>query len=554
MTSLWYLASPNAHNVAATAFEEGLRVFKTKLTADPKKREYLDDLKAATLHEVLVEVSKAQAVYDAKRGSSQVRECILAFSKRVHHYGTVMDVMVQHHPEYASLAWGAMKIVFGSIVEHERLGSTIVTAMCDIADALPRIELAEVLYPTTMMKQTIALLYSYIIKFLLRALAWYETSTASRAIQSFTRPSALRYTDLIQDIYKATGKVNELSVAGSQAEQRDMHNKLRDIHAEQKELRDQLQEHLEEVQRQLQSLTTLVQQTNQGQQWTESTLSLHIQDTVVMNQNIMASQVDIRHQLSDVQLTQALTFISSSCSIDHKTTYQQALLFRQARKLSMTSKCTPFWDSNLLRTWNTSSSSSRITLKATFRDRLNVRDFSTNVIEQLMKSSVAIFWVLKTQDASYSTFDVLKSLIYQALTRDYVSHTDTVFSFNLRKFQAAHSLDDYLNLLGDLLEHLKLVYIIIDLDAVSAEGVDDCRKAFNAFSRNLALRDAKTVLKAMYLEYRPGVGQEKADDELLLRIARAPQRQSKRIPNVPLRGRLKLAMRKLPDRAGAIAM
>ena len=24
-----------------------------------------------------------------------------------------MDVMVQHHPEYVSLAWGAMKIVFG---------------------------------------------------------------------------------------------------------------------------------------------------------------------------------------------------------------------------------------------------------------------------------------------------------------------------------------------------------------------------------------------------------------------------------------------------------
>lgn len=37
----------------------------------------------------------------------------MAFSKRVHYYGKVMDVMVQQHPEYASLAWGAMKIVFG---------------------------------------------------------------------------------------------------------------------------------------------------------------------------------------------------------------------------------------------------------------------------------------------------------------------------------------------------------------------------------------------------------------------------------------------------------
>ena len=24
-----------------------------------------------------------------------------------------MDVLVQHHPEYVALAWGAMKLVFG---------------------------------------------------------------------------------------------------------------------------------------------------------------------------------------------------------------------------------------------------------------------------------------------------------------------------------------------------------------------------------------------------------------------------------------------------------
>ena len=32
---------------------------------------------------------------------------------RIHHYGKVMDVLVQQHPEYVALAWGAMKLVFG---------------------------------------------------------------------------------------------------------------------------------------------------------------------------------------------------------------------------------------------------------------------------------------------------------------------------------------------------------------------------------------------------------------------------------------------------------
>ena len=27
--------------------------------------------------------------------------------------GKVMDVLVQHHPEYVALAWGAMKLIFG---------------------------------------------------------------------------------------------------------------------------------------------------------------------------------------------------------------------------------------------------------------------------------------------------------------------------------------------------------------------------------------------------------------------------------------------------------
>ena len=38
---------------------------------------------------------------------------IAAFSKRICYYDNVMDVLVQHHPEYISLAWGAMKLVFG---------------------------------------------------------------------------------------------------------------------------------------------------------------------------------------------------------------------------------------------------------------------------------------------------------------------------------------------------------------------------------------------------------------------------------------------------------
>jgi hypothetical protein len=34
------------------------------------------------------------------------------FSSRICYYGQIFDVLVQHHPEYVSLAWGAMKFLF----------------------------------------------------------------------------------------------------------------------------------------------------------------------------------------------------------------------------------------------------------------------------------------------------------------------------------------------------------------------------------------------------------------------------------------------------------
>ncbi|KAF1998907.1 hypothetical protein P154DRAFT_621387 [Amniculicola lignicola CBS 123094] len=564
----WYKAaipttSQNVKDPATTAFEECLEIFKQKLTADPKKRLRIDSLKAAKLQDVIDEVVKAQDQYEAKHQDSKTKKCIIAFSKRVHYYGKIMDVMVQHHPEYVSLAWGAMKIVFGSIVEHEKLGVTIVMALCEIGDALSRIELAEALYPTPMMKHTIAILYSYIVKFLLRALEWYELSTVSRALQTFTRPAALRYDDLIADIHKATLQVKELSLAGSQAEQRDMHTELRQVHVQQSSLIDRI----ESMQTELQKLMALVQQTHQAQVSTEKSISTHIQETIVTNQNVKEAYVDIRHKLSDIQLTNALTFISSMCSIDHKSSYESALIIRQNRRFSSRTKCSPFWKSPRLQTWDTAPTSTLMTLKATFHDRMHIRDFCTNVIEQLLTANTVILWVLKPpqpppsadsgsirqEEPLYTVFDVLKSLIYQALSLDYTSHTDTVFAFELRKFQAAHSTADYANLLGEILEHFKTVYIIIDVDAVEPESLAECRRLLTYIPQHMGNKIVKVVLKVMFVEYRPGGGYERGGEELFLRVPRTSQKKGKKMPVDPLRGkgRLGQGQRRLPLRIAA---
>lgn len=97
---------------AQMAFEEGVKVFQG-MTNDPSKKMLAGDILVShTMHDVLDVVQKA-ARHHRDHGQSRVREYLSAFSHCVMHYGSVLDVLVQHHPEYTSLAWGAMKIVFG---------------------------------------------------------------------------------------------------------------------------------------------------------------------------------------------------------------------------------------------------------------------------------------------------------------------------------------------------------------------------------------------------------------------------------------------------------
>ena len=47
---------------------------------------------------------------------SKARKWLVALSERITFYGQMFDVLVQHHPEYVSLAWGTFKFIFQVIL------------------------------------------------------------------------------------------------------------------------------------------------------------------------------------------------------------------------------------------------------------------------------------------------------------------------------------------------------------------------------------------------------------------------------------------------------
>jgi hypothetical protein len=91
---------------------------------------------------------------------------------------------------------------------------------------LPRVNLSSDLYPTDHMKEAVTEIFKAILDFLVRSLDWYEKRPLSIAINSVFHPVALQYSDLLQKIAELSRRIDDLAVAGRQAETRDIHRTL----------------------------------------------------------------------------------------------------------------------------------------------------------------------------------------------------------------------------------------------------------------------------------------------------------------------------------------
>ena len=114
-------------------------------------------------------------------------------------------------------------------MNHDKTLTFLAKALARIADVLPRTDLVAILYPTDRMKRAVAELYAYIIRLLLRVKSWYEEGKLQHAWHSFSQPVELRFADLFEAIESCSRNVDDLALAASRAEQRDMHLQIQDM-------------------------------------------------------------------------------------------------------------------------------------------------------------------------------------------------------------------------------------------------------------------------------------------------------------------------------------
>ncbi|KAH8588667.1 hypothetical protein B0O99DRAFT_600563 [Bisporella sp. PMI_857] len=166
--------------VLADAFTESKQIFEDALCQNEDDKAWIAS--QASIKDVVQAVGDARDAYHAHR-SSKAWKWLTQFSSRNTYYSSVLDVMVQHHPEYASLAWGAMKMLFVAVTK----------------------------------------LYAHIIHFMVRTLRWYQKSKAKRAIGALFKPSALNFQDNLTEVNELSRDVDEIATTAAQAELRAVH-------------------------------------------------------------------------------------------------------------------------------------------------------------------------------------------------------------------------------------------------------------------------------------------------------------------------------------------
>lgn len=283
------------------------------------------------------------------------------------------------------------------------------------------------------------------------------------AIHSVTRPTALRYDDLLKSIQRDAESIRRLAMTNSQEEVRSVHNEVRD-------LRERLETVLAD--RQIDSdawgslhgkmdvLTEMLTEFRQSQAWANAAQT--------------KSQLEMHASMSEFHSSQALLMLHSQCTVDHKLVLQTAAAEQSYYRNRPGTRGVLFWNSPKLRAWDRSNSSCTILIKSTHRERIQTRGFCVEVVEQILKAPITlglsaprrfkpasriVLWVLCDRGRTYTLTETLKSLVYQALCFKFRAEniSPSEISFHATNFRNACFEEDYLKMLGTLLQDFKLV-------------------------------------------------------------------------------------------------
>ncbi|KAH8590413.1 hypothetical protein B0O99DRAFT_691622 [Bisporella sp. PMI_857] len=428
-----------------------------------KELRYKDTIKQlvegkTTIQDIQSIVEKAKHKYESSE-ETNARRWLRTFSTRVMYYGPVFDMLSQHHPEYVALAWGSVKFVLMGIINHANLVSQFSQALAEIGEALWQTKLSAELYGMEQMKEAISRLYAHIILFFQQAVKWYSMSSAGRAISSIFKPFELDYKDTVEEIKLCSQTVNNIASAASRAELRDLHDIIKEQYTQDKERDKKLQQ----MQTELKSL----------------------QEKMFWN-------------------------IVQTLRPEHtpEETFTKAQLI--TKRTNATTRPSKDWKVLLdcLGRWVSADGSALFIVKVALCAEAKAKEFAVDVIQILRPLPYGVIWnlsICRTRSKPASLVDMIKSLIFQALTNDPNILKKYPAELDATAFLSTHTEDEWISLLSKLLSRLSKHFIVVeaqDIFQINRETPEWPARFFHLFQNLIdQAKSSGNILKILILGY-----------------------------------------------------
>ncbi|KAK8075800.1 hypothetical protein PG997_010463 [Apiospora hydei] len=398
--------------------------------------------------------------YTGKRASSKARVWLSQLSSKINYYGNILDVLVQHHPEYVSLAWGAFKFLFILVQNHESVMALLAKALSRIADILPRVEFYTVLYPTERIKLAVEELYAQLLEFFDRAMEWCQEGMLLHFWHSFTRPPALHYADILERMDEISRRIDQLAVSGSQAEIRAIHKKMDVVLLKLDSSSDGgISDVVGKVQAQEKALY-------EWHQLAFQTLN-------------SSSAINTDHVLNDIQFSNIIASISASALGDALESFRHHRTILRFQRRSEMEVVQRLGASPQLNKWASSSDSGLILVRGSFGTRHAMYKLFVGISDQLNEAGIPCIMALKPppsragprSSAQVSVVGMLKHLTLQVLRTSTTGQTEKSVSLTCTQFQTETTAQGWLGLLEMSISRAsRPMYVVIDLDVLDASA------------------------------------------------------------------------------------
>ncbi|KAL8785539.1 MAG: hypothetical protein Q9213_003287 [Squamulea squamosa] len=377
-----------------------------------------------------------------------------SLSARVVHYGNILDVLVQHHPEYVALAWGTFKILFVALQNHAELISKLSKHASRVAELLPQQKMILVLYPTSAMRETVAQLFASILKFFRVAIQFYKDSRLKHSIKAILHPWSLAFQDVYDEIATQAERVKELAALAEKAELRDAHIEI----LETRRVSNQVSSEIVTLKSTVQDLRVMMEQrmVAHGDLLTNSQSALH----------------DIRLDLSQQQESIGRVHLNQLLSLPFwqriPTSGESMEFCESMRRRRHKWSRTVLAEEKRLKLWAEEPGSSLLATQSYYPT--TQKDFMVEMIQLLRDSQRRIVWALRFPDyweADITVIDLLRMLVLQALQINASTLIKRAFPITLPQMREASTQRDWLNLLQQALGGLDRVFVALDMDLLS---------------------------------------------------------------------------------------